>query len=359
MRQFVVLGLIGLLIVVPGCSRKSESERLVEKVKPFVDEGFKAFGERDYRRAIEAWEQALAINPNLTYLKANLGVCYYAVGERDKALELWMAYKEASPKEAHVYNSIAGYYRDSGDLEKAIEYYQEAAKLNPFYHLPHYNIGLVRYSQHRYAEAINAFREALRITPKDPYVLIALAQAYRATGDNVNSLESLQQARVFAPTDFRPRFELVLEYIRLGKLDQAETELNELLNDFPNMHLTYYAKAAYLLAAKDGPNEEEIQAAIDKGRELSPADAPLYDALAGELLVAKGQVAEGVARIAEVFDKLPPGFDVQKSRYLFWMGRAEMAEAPERAKEHLEASLVTFPATADRPEIEKLLAQLG
>jgi len=357
MKNQAALFLTILLFFTAACSRQDDAGKLVQKVKPFVDEGFKAFSAQNYPSAVKAWEAALKINPKLEYLQLNLGICYYAMGQRERALTLWMAYREANPNDPEVFNNLGGYYRDLPDYPKAIEYYQEAIKLSPQYLLPHYNIGLIRYEQGDYPASVESYKQSLLIAPKDIRTLLALGRAYRAMGDDANALESFQKAKLYAPADTMARFHFAMELIRVKKLDQAKVEFDELAADTGNAPMSQYGLASVALAGT--PDPTVVQGYLAAGKQVGAQDSVLFTGLEAELLLAQGQHEQAFALLRDVVDKMPAEFDVKRSEYLFLLGKSEVGSDPVKAREHLQSSLKAFPMTQHKQEIEQLLAQLG
>ena len=71
------------------------------------------------------------------------------------------------PKNPNAYFSYALASFHAGETEKAIEYYKKCINLDKNYHEAYCNIGLIKYSQKKYKEAIKYYTKAIKITAKN------------------------------------------------------------------------------------------------------------------------------------------------------------------------------------------------
>ena len=363
------MGILALMLIISGCPKRSEEQELQAKVKPFVDNGFKAFQEKNYKEAIKQWEQALKINPKLDYLYMNLGVCYYFLNEREKALELWKKYKNLRPNDASVYNSIGGYYKDLGEfyltqnkfneakqqLNKAIKYFEQAGKLNPYYNLPYFNLGEMYYKMKNYKKAIESFNQSLKISPRDVKSLVELAKTYRAMKDYPKALDTLRKAKLFAPADPYTRFELGFQYLISKKFDLAKEEFQKLIDEFSDMAFGYYGMALLKLEQGDLSDIDNlINQAISKDKQ----NEPLYRGVIAKKLIRENKLDEAIAIFRDILTKIPRIFDFQISDYYYELGKAliRKGETQEAVKYYQLANEI-FPNNAHKEEIEKFLLE--
>ncbi len=364
-----ILGILIVVLIISGCPKRSEEQELQAKVKPFVDNGFKAFQEKNYKEAIKQWEQALKINPKLDYLYMNLGVCYYFTKKREKALELWKKYKELRPNDASVYNSIGGYYKDLGELylaqnkfneakqqlTKAIKYFEQAGKLNPYYNLPYFNLGELYYKMKNYKKAIESFNQSLKISPKDVKSLVELAKTYRAMNDYPKALDTLRKAKLFVPSDPYTRFELGFQYLISKKYDLAKDEFQKLIEEFSDTPFGYYGMA--LLNLEQG-KLKDIDNLINKAISKDKQNEVLYKGVIAKKLIKENKLDEAISIFKEILPKIPRIFDFQISDYYYQLGNAliKKGKTQEAAKYYHLANEI-FPNNAHKEEIEKFLLE--
>ncbi len=129
--------------------------------------------------AIEAYREAIALDPKYPHLYSNLGIDLKHLGRNEEAIE---AYREAialDPKDAKSYNRIGDALSELGDNEKetetyrqrlkeeAIEAYREAIALDPNYSHPHFNLGSTFYELNRDSESIEEYQKFIRLADKN------------------------------------------------------------------------------------------------------------------------------------------------------------------------------------------------
>jgi hypothetical protein len=90
--------------------------------------------------------------------------------------------------------------------------------------LAHNNMGILLAQQNRTGEAINHFRESLRIFPNQVGGYQNLGNAYQAVGDNGAAIEAFREALRLDPNDVESHFRLGYAYLLAGNLDLAYKE---------------------------------------------------------------------------------------------------------------------------------------
>ncbi|MBA7579907.1 tetratricopeptide repeat protein [Candidatus Atribacteria bacterium 1244-E10-H5-B2] len=133
----------------------------VNKALYFIDK-------REYEKALPYLE--IAIKTDISSLKAwayfKIGFCYEILGVYTKAIE---AYKQAiriNPDYVDAYNNLGNSFDELGYYTKAIEAYKQAIHINPNCISPHYNLGIIYGELGYYTKAIEANKQAIRIDPE-------------------------------------------------------------------------------------------------------------------------------------------------------------------------------------------------
>src|SRR5665213_55627 len=78
---------------------------------------------------------------------------------------------------ARVYDAVGAWFAEKGDLNCAVAAFKQALRLEPKSAEAHFDLGLVRQSQEKPAEAINEFRLALQYDPRLLQARCALGSA--------------------------------------------------------------------------------------------------------------------------------------------------------------------------------------
>jgi tetratricopeptide (TPR) repeat protein len=135
-------------------------------------------------KAIEQFKRAVDLDPGYGEGHQNLGVAYAEAGRWEEALR---AYRKAlalpgyQTSEVVHHNSGWAYY-NLGRLREAEESYRLALKIQPDMASAHYQLGLVLLKGGRREEARAAFRRARELAPDTPFGLAA-QQHLKALGE--------------------------------------------------------------------------------------------------------------------------------------------------------------------------------
>jgi type II secretory pathway predicted ATPase ExeA/TPR repeat protein len=171
----------------------------------------KAFDHKNFSRAIELFDQAIAQHPaNASAIKY-----YYSKALREQAntilakdpdtsKKLLVQAIEADPKNAEAFFDLGKLNTKSKDYKKAIIAYQEAAYLN--YRSPDtfYNLGFIYASTKDYATAEKMFLRAIDLKPQYlDKALFNLAVVQQKQGKKQQSIENLEKALKINPNNQR------------------------------------------------------------------------------------------------------------------------------------------------------------
>ncbi|HEX9638552.1 MAG TPA: tetratricopeptide repeat protein [Acidobacteriota bacterium] len=91
----------------------------MEAKQNFYTQGFQAFAKRDYDRAIELFQQALAQDPAFAIAQQNLAEAYCQKGEYDLAVESIRKVIEAQPNNVLAHTALSRYYQKKGMIPEA------------------------------------------------------------------------------------------------------------------------------------------------------------------------------------------------------------------------------------------------
>ncbi len=126
----------------------------------------------------------------------NMALIYTQLGQDDKALE---AYKEAradNPNDVNLILNEANLHYKLGDKEKFKELMAEAARVAPDNPDLHYNIGVINMEQDHIEEARAAYRKALEINPGYTNAQLNLSTTYINEGNGlIDEMNTLGNSR--------------------------------------------------------------------------------------------------------------------------------------------------------------------
>jgi tetratricopeptide (TPR) repeat protein len=128
----------------------------------------------NYWGAMEAYERALEIHPNLAYIHIAVGKNYAALGDFDAAMRSFERATEIDPNNAEAYYILGRAYYDSGDYDQAETYLKRAIEADPKFGPAFGHLAFTYWSRRNYEEAIKNLEPAIELE------LVAARQDARA-----------------------------------------------------------------------------------------------------------------------------------------------------------------------------------
>jgi tetratricopeptide (TPR) repeat protein len=184
---------IAILLLVagqPGCSRKkpvvvsananapAESSHTSEmdqsKARVYLDQGKEFYRSDQDDKAVEAFEEATKLDPELAEAHFRLGLGYDAVGkeqeaegEYKKAVEKYKKHLDANNKDAESYYNLGQAYAGLHLYSEAVREYRQATHLKDDDADIFYDLGKALMKLAQYDEAAAAFSKSLEIDPEN------------------------------------------------------------------------------------------------------------------------------------------------------------------------------------------------
>jgi predicted AlkP superfamily phosphohydrolase/phosphomutase/Flp pilus assembly protein TadD len=140
----------------------------------------------EYAKAIEAYQQAIALRPNFHAAYNNLAVCYGKLKMYDPAEAALRKCIAIKPDDFYAMNNLAVLLIETGRVDDACPVAEEAVRIEPGYVNGRVTLGSAYAMLRRFDDAEREFREVLRLEPGNPQAsanMEKLAQA-RATARN-------------------------------------------------------------------------------------------------------------------------------------------------------------------------------
>jgi tetratricopeptide (TPR) repeat protein len=153
----------------------------------------------EYPKAINHFQHAIELAPQMARAYDNLGLCYYyqnqnnlAVENYKKAIDLDRASPHPSP---WPYLNLAITQQFLNQLPDAEANLRQAIHLDPDFAQAHFQLGTVLEDVERPEAAIAELREAARINPDYPEPHMAMARIYHKLGQEPQAREEVQTYR--------------------------------------------------------------------------------------------------------------------------------------------------------------------
>ena len=193
-------------VATENTDKKIKTDIVTENIKnaeAHYDRGVNLGTSGKHQEAIEAFKQAIRINPDYAEVHYNLGVAH----------------------------------GKSGMHKEAIEAYKQAIRINPDYSDAHTNLGVSYGRKGMYKEAIESFKQAIKTNYENANVYINLGVAYGKSGMYKEAIDALSQAIKVNPDNAEAHYNLGFAYLMLNDKNSAINEyeiLKNLDNDFAN-----------------------------------------------------------------------------------------------------------------------------
>jgi len=110
---------------------KELAEKYPKEKEAHYELGFYYQNRGMFEEAIEEYQKALQLDPNMGHVLNQLGYTYSDMGDYEKAIYYFKRYAEANPEDANPIDSMAEQYFRMGQLDEAIEKYKEALDVQP------------------------------------------------------------------------------------------------------------------------------------------------------------------------------------------------------------------------------------
>ena len=170
------------------------SEADARDAEGFFRKGVEAYKKNRDAEAVEAFKEAVRLDPNFAEAHYRLGLAYNATDRKDEAKKAYeaavKAYKrllQSKPKDAEAHYNLGLVYGKLFKPEEAVKELKQATRLNEDDYNMQYELGLVYTKLAQYKEAVSAFNRALEISPDD----------YRATEALERARSGLQRREAF------------------------------------------------------------------------------------------------------------------------------------------------------------------
>lgn len=224
MRNCLVVTII-LLLSLSISELAAENDDHAEFVKQ-VEQGFLYLFKGDNQSTIEAFESALAIEPNHYEILHYLGMSYASDSSWNKAVEVYRRSLNLKPDNIEVLYSLAIVYFKLNQWEDAVEPLKSVISLSTQHARAHEVLGKVYVKLRQFTEAVNVLNKAIELKPNAAGNYYELGNAYLNLKSYPLAIENYKKAIQYGPPDFAdPHFGLGTAYQRIGNRTKSKEEM--------------------------------------------------------------------------------------------------------------------------------------
>ena len=147
----------------------------------------------DLKGAMNSYQKAIIINPNIPELQFNLGAMLYALNDNKGAINHYEKAIKLNPRFTEAFFNLGITYQSQFDYDLALKFYEQAVNSQPGFYEAIGNIGTIKQLQGKLEEAINFFKKSLTIF-EDARGNYNVAGAYRNLGNLSLSIKYYRRA---------------------------------------------------------------------------------------------------------------------------------------------------------------------
>lgn len=143
----------------------SKQAKKIDAFTHFHNEGLWLYESGRPEKAIEQFDQALALQPDSPEALHNKGMALEKIGLLEDALVCYKMVLQKNNGLAPTHNNIGNVLREVGSPHLAIQHFENALLIDPHYAEAHSNFGWTLQGIHQYAKAITCYEKALALNP--------------------------------------------------------------------------------------------------------------------------------------------------------------------------------------------------
>ncbi|MCA1564604.1 MAG: tetratricopeptide repeat protein [Acidobacteria bacterium] len=202
-------------------------------------------GQGNTKEAVAFLTQAAKLKPAMFRPQYNLGQIYEAQGKykeaadaykRAVALKIDAGLGETPVNVMSAYFNLGNVYAMMNQHEQAVAALQEVIRRLPEpYHTPHYNVGLSLAALGKQQEAVNSFREAVRVKPDYWEAYYNMGVAYGKLEDYPQAVAAFKKTLELKPDDAQARYNLGLAYYFMDDAKALAAEVQALQKTRPEL----------------------------------------------------------------------------------------------------------------------------
>lgn len=242
---------------------------------PHFELGFAYSGLKNNPEAIAEYRRAIAFDPTLAPAQLNLGIALLDSDPAAAAASFATAAKLLPGQAKPVYLQGEALER-SGKRPEALEQYRAALALAPKDDAILFALARALLADKQSAAAESSFRQLLALKPDSAPAQLGLAETLLSERKTAEAVDALRDYLAKSPDDRHARFERAAALEDLNRSDESLAELNQLdaldPGASPGPESLALRGSIYMQQKK----WNEAQAAVEKALAASPADAQLH-----------------------------------------------------------------------------------
>jgi len=190
----VLLGIILILISIPGCATLDESKE--KEAESHYKMAISHLKDEEYQPAFVELQKTIRLNPKDKRAYYALGIVYHYFEDYKKSAASLQKAISIDPKYSSAYNLLGLVSLKEGKYAEAVESFKKALQ-NPLYENPekaYANLGKVYYRMGEFKKALSAYKKAAKRAPDNPVPYYGIALCYNALGRFGDASDAMKEA---------------------------------------------------------------------------------------------------------------------------------------------------------------------
>jgi len=175
----------------------------------------------DWSRAEQAYQRAIALNPNFATARHWHGFYLGILGGVDEAIAEMRRAQELDPLSIIIRTHLGLMLYRGRRYDEAIEQLKQTLEMEPFFAAAHYFLALAYEQKGMCEETIEHLQTALRVSPGSPDKLGALGHAYAVFKRKEDARKALKELYRLAEQRFVSAYDYAIVYAGLREVDRA------------------------------------------------------------------------------------------------------------------------------------------
>jgi len=173
-----------------------------------------------FEKALTAFEQAAALDPNFQIARTNQGIALLNLGRIDAARKFLEQAVKQNPSDSHAWYNLAMLEKNSANSQAAVDAFRRVTEIDANDADTWYFLGASYAQNKQYPEALDAFQHALKLNPLHASAEFGLSRAYQQSADLTHAREHLTRFQYI--TQSKLGSPISLAYGEQGKYSVAE-----------------------------------------------------------------------------------------------------------------------------------------
>jgi len=234
-------------------------------------------------QAISELEEVLQFSEESPNVAVMLGFIYLRKGDAATALEWGNRVLSSNPASVAGENLLGAAYLKLGRTADAQASFERAVKIDPVDATAHYNLAALASADGDREQARSHLESITRSNGREVEAMARLARMAMEDGDVKAAINWYEKLRIAEPNALMNQIELFEIYLALGRMQEANWLVSDLVSRFPDHLRVNYALGRARLA--EGKNSEAAVAFARMAR-LAGNNAPELEKIAGLQLAA-------------------------------------------------------------------------